>query len=36
VLPAADQLSGAGIAAGSTIASGRRVHHTRPPTQPPT
>ena len=32
---AADQLSGAGIAAGSTIASAPRVHHTRPPTRGP-
>ena len=32
---AADQLSGAGIAAGSTITSGQRVHHTRPPTRGP-
>src|SRR5262245_13687982 len=32
---AADQLGGAGIAAGSTITSASRVHHTRPLTQGP-
>src|SRR5262249_39769562 len=32
---AADQLSGAGIAAGSTISSAPRVHHTRRPTRGP-
>jgi hypothetical protein len=34
-MPAADLLGGAGIAAGSTITSGQRIHHTRPFTQNP-
>src|SRR6516165_2938647 len=34
-MPAAVRFGGAGIAAGSTITSGQRIHHTRPFTQNP-